>query len=220
MQGLTVLLLELSLGGIHLTMDKSHATKCVDKLIRWLDSMKPVDAVSASAYDVVTKVLSQHSEEEAAAKEMPQPPPQPTTHGEQQYSPYKADVASQQQQQQQQEQQQQHYSQPFTSEQMNITWPSADVFGSGALSSGAFLAQPDTSNFYMDGISGTNYFNDPDAGIYEFGQPRMNMFYGNPYQTTFDQWEWDASAFEEGQGQDQSQGQGQNQNQNQHQHQN
>ena len=210
MQGLTVLLLELSLGGIHLTINKSHVTKCVDKLIRWLDSMKPVDAVSASAYDVVAKVLSQQSEEEAAAKEMPQPPPQPTTHGEQQYSPYEANVTSQKQQ----EQQQQQYAQPLTSEQMNITWPSADVFGSGGLSSGAFLPQSNTSNFYMDDISGTNYFNDPDAGIYEFGQPRMNMFYGNPYQTTFDQWEWDASAFEEGQGQSQGQGQGQGQNQN------
>jgi len=206
-----VLLLELSLGGIHLTINKSHVTLCVDKLIRWLDSMKPVDAVSASAYNVVAKVLSQQTEEEAAAKEMPQPPPQPTTDGEQQYSPYNAAVASQQPHHHHQHHQQ--YAQPFTSEQMNIAWPSADVFGNGTLGSGTFLPQPDTSNFYTDDVLGTNFFNDPDAGIYEFGQPRMNMFYGNPYQSTFDQWEWDTSAFEEGQGQGQDQGQGQGQNQ-------
>jgi hypothetical protein len=30
----------------------------------------------------------------------------------------------------------------------------------------------------------------------DFGQP-LNLFYGNPYEATFDQWEWDPAASED-----------------------
>ncbi|PZD23065.1 fungal specific transcription factor domain containing protein, partial [Pyrenophora tritici-repentis] len=155
MQSLTVLL-ELSLGAIHLAVNKSHVTSCVDKLIRWLQSMKLVDAVSGSAYNVVAKILSKQSEEEAAAKEMPKP--QPTTDGQQQYSPHNVTPASQQK----------HYVQPLISESLNSMWPSSDAFSSGAFSNGAFLPQSNTGNFYPDDISGASYFNDSNAGLYEF----------------------------------------------------
>jgi hypothetical protein len=70
MQALTVLLFELSLDGIHLTIDKSHITSCVDKLIRWLGSMKSLDAVSESAYNVVARVLNKQSKQEAAHRQL------------------------------------------------------------------------------------------------------------------------------------------------------
>jgi hypothetical protein len=82
MQALTVLLLELSLDGIHLTVEKSYVTSCVDKLIRWLSSMKSVDAISESAYNVVARVLNKQSKKEAAHRQLPQP--QPTDQHQQQ----------------------------------------------------------------------------------------------------------------------------------------
>lgn len=183
MQGLTVLLLELSIGGIHLTVNKVHVESCINKLIKWLQSMKTVDAVSESAYNVVAKVLSKQSEEEAAARQMPQP--------QQQYNQHDFAIDPNLQPQ---------YVPPLVSDSLNNVWPS-----SGTFTSGAYYPQANTGNFYPDDMSGTDYLNDPDAGLFEFGQPQMNLFYRNPYETTFDHWEWDPSAFE---GQDQGPGPG------------
>ena len=45
-------------------------------------------------------------------------------------------------------------------------------------------------------VSGSEYLNDPNAELMDFDQP-LNMFYGNPYEATFDQWEWDPAALED-----------------------
>ncbi|KAI4947245.1 hypothetical protein J4E91_006595 [Alternaria rosae] len=192
MQALTVLLLELSLDGIHLTVEKSHITSCVDKLIRWLSSMKSVDAVSESAYNVVARVMNKQTKEEAAHRRLPQP--QPTDQYQKQQGV--EDMAFDPQQPYQ------PYSQPLTLQQSGVAWPSADPMNSNIYS------QSNTGNFYLYDVSGTEYLNDPTAGLTDFGQP-LNLFYGNPYESTFDQWEWDPAAFLDpdqppGQGQDQS----------------
>ncbi|CAA9957039.1 Fungal-trans multi-domain protein [Pyrenophora teres f. maculata] len=211
MQGLTVLLLELSLDGIHLTGDKSHVTSCVDKLIGWLQSMGTVDAVSKSAYGVVAKVLSRQKEKDAAEKQMPQP--QPMTEDRQGYSPQGFTLEPQPQPQSQPE-----FVQSLAPDPMDTFWP-----GSNAFAGGAFFPQDNTGNFYPNDVPGTEFLNDPGAGLIEYGQPQMNLFYGNPYQMTFDNWEWDPAAFEghdQDQGQGQIQGQGYTQGQSQSQQQN
>jgi hypothetical protein len=84
MQSMTVFLLELSLGGIHLTMKRSLITDCVDKLMRWLQSMVVNDAVSERAYQLLLKVLNTHdhttlvnSSEHARGKPAQSYPPRP-----------------------------------------------------------------------------------------------------------------------------------------------
>ncbi|KAL1794280.1 hypothetical protein ACET3X_007701 [Alternaria dauci] len=164
MQALTVLLLELSLDGIHLTIEKSHITSCVDKLIRWLSSMKSVDAISERAYNVVAKVLSKQSKQDAAHRQLPQP--QPTDQHQKQH--HTQDTTA--------DLQQQHpsYSQPLALQQLDVVWPAADPFNSNDS-----YTQSNTGNFYHSDIS------------------PLNLFYGNPYEATFDQWEWDPAAFED-----------------------
>ena len=181
MQALTVLLLELSLDGVHLTVEKSHVTSCVDKLIRWLSSMKSVDAISESAYNAVARVLNKQSKQEAAHRQLPQP--QPTDQHQQQHDAQGTTLGMQQQYQ--------SYSQPFALQQSGVIWPTADPS-----SSNDFYSQSNTGNFYSNDVSGSEYLNDPNAGLMDFGQP-LNLFYGNPYKATFDQWEWDPAAFED-----------------------
>lgn len=180
MQALTVLLLELSLDGIHLTVEKSHVTSCIDKLIRWLNAMKAVDAVSESAYNVVARVMSKQTKEKAAQRQLPQP--QPTElHQKQQHAEYMAFES---------QQQYRPSSQPLTLQQSDVAWASADPFDSNIYS------QSNTGNFYPNNVPGGEYLNDPTARLMEFGQP-LNLFYGNPYESTFDQWEWDPTAFQD-----------------------
>ncbi|KAI4953195.1 hypothetical protein J4E86_006736 [Alternaria arbusti] len=180
MQALTVLLLELSLDGIHLTVEKSHITACIDKLIRWLNSMKPVDAVSENAYNVIARVMNKQTKEEAARRRLPQP-----------------QIMDQHQKQQDIEhmtfdsqQRYQPYSQPLTLQQSDVAWPSADPFNSN------IYAQSNTGNFDLYDAPGGDILNDPTTGLTEFGQP-LNLFYGNPYESTFDHWEWDPAAFQD-----------------------
>ncbi|CAN9346145.1 unnamed protein product [Alternaria alternata] len=180
MQALTVLLLELSLDGIHLTVEKSHVTSCVDKLIRWLSAMKSVDAISESAYNVVARVLNKQSKQEAAHRQLPQP--QPTDQHQQQRQAQDTTLELQQQYQ--------SYSQPLALQQSGVVWPTTDAFNSND-----FYSQSNTGNFYSNNVSGSEYLNDPNAELMDFDQP-LNMFYGNPYEATFDQWEWDPAAFE------------------------
>ncbi len=179
MQGLTVLLLELSLDGIHLTVKKSYVTSCVEKLIGWLSSMKSVDAVSESAYNVVAKVLNKQSKQEAAHHQLPRPQP---TSQQQQYDGQNMTIDPQQQYQ--------SYGQPLTLQQSDVAWSSADPYNSNN-----FFSHSNTSNFYPNSVSGNEYLNDSNTGLMDSNQP-LNLFYGNPYEATFDQWEWDPTAFE------------------------
>jgi hypothetical protein len=194
MQALTVLLLELSLDGIHLTVEKTHITSRVNKLIEWLISMKSVDAVSESAYNVVARVLNKQSKKEAADRQIPQP--QPTD--QQQQQSHKQDTSVDLQQ---------HYhphSQPLALQQSGNVWPSVDSFNDTD-----FYAQSNTNNFYSSDVSGIEYLSDTNAGLMGFDQP-LDLFYGNPYEATFDQWKWDPAAFENlDQGQEQGPGGGQ-----------
>jgi hypothetical protein len=192
MQALTVLLLELSLDGIHLTVEKSHVTTCIDKLIRWLNSMKPVDAVSENAYNVVARVMNKQTKEEAARRQLPQPQATDQHQKQQDVEHMAFDT----------HQPYQPYSQPLTLQQSDVAWPSADPFNSNIYS------QSNTGNFYLYDAGGADYLNDPTAGLTDFDQS-LSLFYGNPYESTFDQWEWDPTAFLDpdqppGQGQDQS----------------
>ncbi|KAI4703708.1 hypothetical protein J4E89_009931 [Alternaria sp. Ai002NY15] len=180
MQALTVLLLELSLDGIHLTVEKSHITACIDKLIRWLNSMKPVDAVSENAYNVIARVMNKQTKEEAARRRLPQP--QMTDQHQKQQDIEHMTFDSQQRYQ--------PYSQPLTLQQSDVAWPSADPFNSN------IYAQSNTGNFDLYDAPGGDILNDPTTGLTEYGQP-LNLFYGNPYESTFDHWEWDPAAFQD-----------------------
>lgn len=180
MQALTVLLLELSLDGIHLTVEKSHITACIDKLIRWLNSMKPVDAVSENAYNVIARVMNKQTKEEAARRRLPQP--QMTDQHQKQQDIEHMTFDSQQRYQ--------PYSQPLTLQQSDVAWPSADPFNSNIYS------QSNTGNFDLYDAPGGDILNDPTTGLTEYGQP-LNLFYGNPYESTFDHWEWDPAAFQD-----------------------
>ena len=198
MQGLTVLLLELSVGGAHLTIDKQHVKGCAKKLMRWLQSMAPVDEVSERAHEIVAKVLNNQDQSEAMSEQIPYPPME-------EYA-----------QSSNRETQQQFHSgeAPATTHQMEMSWPSADAFNSNA-----FYSLSNTGNYYPNDQSGSEYFGDPNAGLYEFGQPQMSLFYGNPYMENLDQWQWDPAIFSEqediqtqdpGQGGNASGNQGQN----------
>ena len=187
MQALTVLLLELSLNCMHLTVHKSHVTSSVDKLIGWLDAMRSVDAVSQSAYSIVTKVLNKQSQHNAAEKGMPRPSvaeaPQRQNFGTSE------SISGPQQPNSM-------YGEPPTSQNMDGAWFGSDVFNSGP-----YFSQPNAGIFYPGDVFGSDYLNDPDAGAFEFGQPQMGLFYGNPYSASLDQWNWDHAAFDDsGQG--------------------
>jgi hypothetical protein len=191
MQGLTVLLLELLLDGFHLTVDKSYVSSCAEKLIQWLASMSSVDAVSLRAYEIVSKVLQNQSEAEADSKQLPRP-------SVDRLSEQMATLESQ------------SYQPPTSQQQTETVWSDFNTF-----SSGESFSQAQMGNFYPNDISGGEYLNDPSAGLFDFGQPMLQMYYGNPYQT-FDHWEWNPYNFEDqDQGQYPEQGQGSGQGQGQ-----
>ncbi|KAL6157311.1 hypothetical protein ACJQWK_06754 [Exserohilum turcicum] len=197
MQGLTVLLLELSLNCAHLTIEKSHITSCVDKFMRWLESMKSIDEVSESAYSVVSKVLNKQTPEEAARKQLPylQSAPGYERHGYNIQDPSLGPQVPFQM-----------HSQPSSLQQMHHAWPGSDAF-----TNAPYFSQPDASGFYHSNLPSTEYLNDPHASLYQFGQPQMNLFYGNPYPATMDQWDWDSMTADDtahGPGQQQNPGQG------------
>jgi hypothetical protein len=60
MQAITVLLLELTLGTSHLSNDTSEISSCVEELTRWLMTMKKFDGVAERAYLVVREMLSKN----------------------------------------------------------------------------------------------------------------------------------------------------------------
>ncbi|KAF1828806.1 hypothetical protein BDW02DRAFT_634918 [Decorospora gaudefroyi] len=192
MQGLTVLLLELSLDGIHLSVEQTYVRSCADKLISWLESMKTVDGVSGNASKIVSAVLNKQKQQHPdvmTEKQMPQPAMEEVEEPYQQHQP-------QQQQYNPQapafnpQQQSETYTQDPTSQQPDITWPSDNAFNDQN-----FYLPPNTGSFYPDDVFGSEYLNDPNAGLFEFGQPQMRLFYGNPYSSSFDQWEWDQPGF-------------------------
>lgn len=183
MQALTVLLIELSLDCVHLTFDKSHITSCVNKLIKWLESMKTVDAVSEGAYNVVTEVLMKQSSDEAAKRHMPhlRPAEEPIQQepGTMQQAPclpqaYQTPIH------------------PHTLQHMENAWP-----GSEAANRMPYLSQPDTANFYQHNVPNFEYLAGSDPGLYEFGQPQMSLFYGNSYSVMMYQWDWESMAVDD-----------------------
>jgi hypothetical protein len=180
MQGLTVLLLELSLDGVHLTIDKRYFTACAEKLMRWLQSMAPADGVSKRAYNIVSKVLNKQDQTKGKSKPMPHPP----TEGDQQ-SQYGAQSSTLDPQQPSHS----YGGQPL-SQQPEISWPSVNAFNSNS-----FYSTSNTASFCPRDLSGSEYLNDPNAGLFEFSQPQMSLFYGNPYQASFDEWGRDQSLF-------------------------
>lgn len=199
MQALTPLLIELSLDCVHLTIDMSHVTSCVEKLIAWLHSMKTVDAVSESAYNVVTKVLSRQRSEDAAKKQMPHPEHTQAL-GRQEYGPLQQQPGSQQSYQ--------ITNHPHQLQQIEHAWPGPDELGSMP-----YFPQPDIGRFYQNNAPSSEYLTSSNTGIHEFGQPQMSLFYANPFMATMDQWDWDSMAVEDtghGHGQGMHQYQGQN----------
>lgn len=200
MQALTVLLIELSLDCIHLTVDKSYITSCVDRLIVWLESMKIVDEVSEGAYQVVTKVLSKQSSEQAAKRDMPHPSatehPMQQAQGSMQQPPVLQEPY-------------QMPSQPYESQHMDNSWLNLDTFNSMP-----FFSQPDAGMFYQHNVPSSEYLPRSNPDMYQFGQPQMSLLYGNPYTAMSYQWDWDSMMTDDaghGHGQQQYQGQGQNQ---------
>ncbi|KAH6870213.1 hypothetical protein BKA58DRAFT_401773 [Alternaria rosae] len=154
MQALTVSLSELPLDGIDLTIDESHVASCVDKLVQWLGSMKSLDAVSESAYNVVAKILNKQSKQEAAHRQLSQP--QPTDPYQQPHDAQDTTVNPQQQYQ--------PYSQSRKVQQTYVAWPCADPFHSNS-----FYPQSNTDNFHLKKVSGFEYLNNPNAGLIDFG---------------------------------------------------
>jgi hypothetical protein len=191
MQGLTVLLLELSQDGVHLTIDKQYVMGHAKKLMRWLRSMAPVDQVSDRAHEIVAKILNNQNQSQAMSDHIPHPPMEEHTQSsnfepQQQFRNGKA---------------------PVTSQQAEMPWPSANAFDSNS-----FYSLSNTGNYYPNDQSGSEYFSDPNAGLHESGQPQMSLFYGNPYMGDFGQSQWDQAIFgepDDAQTQDSSQDGGQ-----------
>jgi hypothetical protein len=191
MQGLMVLLLELSVGGVHLSIDKQYVKNPANKLMRWLRSMAPVDEVSERAHEIVAKVLNSQSQSQAMSDQIPHLPMEEHAQS--------ANLETLQQS---------HSGEgPASSYQTAMSWPSCDAFDSNL-----FYSLADTENSYPNDQSGSEYFSDPNAGLSEFGKPQMSFFYGKPYMENFDQWQWDPAIFFEQidtQTQDPGQGAGQ-----------
>lgn len=57
MQSMAVLLLEMAYEGKHMKGQTNDIVDCIKRLIRWLRTMAPNDAVAARAYHVVWKIL-------------------------------------------------------------------------------------------------------------------------------------------------------------------
>jgi hypothetical protein len=60
MQALTVMLSELAQGTSSLSEETLEISACVEKLVRYLEKMKTVDAVAENAYSVVCSMLRKH----------------------------------------------------------------------------------------------------------------------------------------------------------------
>jgi hypothetical protein len=155
--------------------------------------MRSVDAVSSRAYDIVIKVLNKQNERQGDSKPLSRLP-KDEQYTEQAVIPdmlYHASAQLPAMQHQTPEDQQ---------PQTEFGWSGLDAFSMGDM-----FPQFQMGNFYANDASGSEYLNDPDAGLIDFGQPMMQMYYGNPYQT-FDHWELDIPTFED-QGSGQYQGQ-------------
>ncbi|KAF1945717.1 hypothetical protein EJ02DRAFT_509382 [Clathrospora elynae] len=188
MQSLTVLLIELGIGGVHLTADKSHITACVEKLIAWLRSMNSIDAVSERAYNMVASVLNKQDQAQAVEKQMPRPSMEETHH--KQYDERAPETNAQ------------HpgYNEP-PARQLENSWPNDRIHDS------ALYSESNAGNLYPNDMSGSEFLNNPGAGLFDFTQMELTSFYGNPYQVNFDQYDWNP-AESENQDPNQHQGQG------------
>jgi hypothetical protein len=60
MQALTVMLSEMAQGTSSLSEETLEISTCVEKLVRYLEKMKTVDAVAENAYSVVCSMLRKH----------------------------------------------------------------------------------------------------------------------------------------------------------------
>jgi hypothetical protein len=72
MQALTVLLLELSQGAVHLEADATVADACVGKLTGWLRDMMPNDDVANRAYRMMQEILGNNERGQQAEDIMDQ----------------------------------------------------------------------------------------------------------------------------------------------------
>lgn len=184
MQALTVLLIELSLDCVHLTVNKSHITSCVDRLIKWLESMKTVDAVSEGAYNVVIKVLSKRGPDDAAKKPTPHVRPAeelipqgPRTMQQVQDLPQTYQVISH----------------PPAMQHMDNAWP-----GSEAASGMFYFSQPDTGSFDQNTVPSSEHLAGPNAGFYEFGTSQVYTGFHETSSSGAGQWDWESMTVDEG----------------------
>jgi hypothetical protein len=190
MQAITVLLLELTQGKSHLSEDTSHVTACMEKLVQWLATMKPVDAVAGNAHTIVCDMLSKH--EQFARKISPGSwllqTLQPSTHAQSTFANISQSHST---------------TDPrLTGESTYPPMPFSDDLYTGG----------NERTFDLNTLS--DPLDDPYGAI-QFGQAQYPLFYGNQFTTLYDQemsYQFDDSANMEegnamGQGQDQGQGQ-------------
>jgi hypothetical protein len=188
MQGLMVLLLELSMDGAHLTTDKEFVKNRAEQLVAWLQSMAIVDGVSAHAHAIVSAVLDKQDPAQAMKKHMPHPR---MDEAYRQEEPYTFDA------------QQQYYENNSlaTFDDTNMAWPYADAFRSSS-----FYSLANTGAFYPSEQFGAQCFDQSDAGPSEV---QTSMPGGLPFAVDFGTWPWDLVQEEvHRQGQDQDQGGG------------
>jgi hypothetical protein len=187
MQSMTVFLLELSLGGVHLTMKRSFITASVDKLMRWLQSMMVNDAVSERAYQILLKVLNKHdptahvnTSEHVVGTPAQSYPPRPQDvlraaprNNTEQASAFNLPPATYDS----------IMDDPSTLYEQAI-WPD-NVFNSD------FYSQANNGNFDLNSLS--DYFQGP----IEAGPAQMPMHYGSSYTSDFDHcMDWDLYSTE------------------------
>jgi hypothetical protein len=190
MQSLMVLLLELSVDGVHLTMDKEVVKTRAEQLVAWLQCMAVVDNVSERAHTIVSQILDKQDPDQAMRKHMPHP---------------RMDQAHQEKESHTFEEQQQFYENNdlATFEPTNMSWPSADAFNSSS-----FFSLDNTGAFYPSDRFGAQYFNEPDGDPSEVP---TSMAGGDMFPVDFAAWQWDPALVGmqgEIQGQDQNQDQG------------
>ena len=185
MQSMTVFLLELSLGGVHLTVTKSLITACVDKLMRWLQSMAVNDAVSERAYQILLKVLNKHdhtarvntSEHVVGKPAQPYPPgPQDVLGAAPQNNTEQASA----------------FTLPPATYDSEMDDPSAlyeQAIWPGNVFNGDFYSQANNGNFDLNSLS--DFFQEPLEAA------QMPMHYGSLYTADFDQcMDWDPYSTE------------------------
>lgn len=181
MQGIAVLFLEMARGSPDSSTIGSNIIASVGKLTLWLQSMKAIDAVSGRAYKVVCRVrnMMEHPTQTDNSATWPNvDESMATPHISPIFSTFPTQTS--------------FLNTPTSLPTPNIDIPQFPVVAPTPFSDD-FYSQ--ASNLDLQPLS--QHPVDPENS-FQFGQDQMPLFYGNPFETEFDQFlGWDPTGFED-----------------------